>query len=111
MNEFDWTGDHRFKQAITRDGFDLRVGVMLDGQSFGWLVYRFAHDDAGNLVRWRMVPPELQARVWATYKRGQCYTRSLVSREYLEAQKAAVRAVAEREHAERSRDPQRKLPL
>lgn len=49
------------------------------------------------LKHWRMVPPNLQRRVWATYKPGQCDDWSLLTDEYLQAAQAAVDAVANRE--------------
>lgn len=36
----DWRGDARFQRCVTDDGFELRVGKMLDRSSYGWLVYR-----------------------------------------------------------------------
>jgi hypothetical protein len=39
MTMFIWNGDARFQRAVTSDDYDLRVGLMLDHQSFGWLVY------------------------------------------------------------------------
>lgn len=47
---------------------------------------------------WRLVPPPLQAAVWATYRPGQEITKD-PSRAYLDAAEAAIRAVAEREGA------------
>ena len=35
-----WSGDRRFARCVTSDGFDLRVGLMRDGRTFGWIVYR-----------------------------------------------------------------------
>jgi hypothetical protein len=48
------------------------------------------------LRHWRMVPLELQRRVWATYVSGQ-EIRKDPSPEYLAAQEAAVQAVARKE--------------
>jgi hypothetical protein len=45
---------------------------------------------------WYMVPSSLRERVWATYRPGQ-EVRKDPSPEYMEAHKAAVRAVAEQE--------------
>lgn len=45
---------------------------------------------------WRMVPEDLQARVWETYRPGQERTKD-PSPEYLDAAMAAVKAVAETE--------------
>ncbi len=42
---------------------------------------------------WRMVPPDLQAKVWATYRPGQEVDKN-PSNEYIAAQQAAVRIVA-----------------
>lgn len=42
---------------------------------------------------WKAVPAHLKSRVWATYKPGQEITK-VASREYLEAAKAAIDAVA-----------------
>ena len=47
------------------------------------------------LPHWRMVPRPLQARIWATYRPGQEIDKQ-PSDEYMEAQRAAVRAVEER---------------
>lgn len=54
------------------------------------------------LKHWRMVPRELQRAVWATYRPGQEVDKK-PSREYLEAARAAIDAVAAKEapHAER----------
>jgi hypothetical protein len=49
---------------------------------------------------WRMVPPALQRRVWATYRPGQERTKN-PSEEYLDAARAAIRSVAELEGASR----------
>lgn len=48
------------------------------------------------LRHWRMVPRELQRRVWATYVAGQ-EIRKDPTAEYMEAQRAAVDAVAAKE--------------
>lgn len=48
------------------------------------------------LTHWRMVPRELQRRVWATYVEGQ-EIRKDPTPEYMEAQRAAVEAVAIKE--------------
>lgn len=45
---------------------------------------------------WFAVPKPLRDRVWATYRRGQCEDMN-PSVEYLQAAKAAVVSVAERE--------------
>jgi hypothetical protein len=45
---------------------------------------------------WFMVPKTLRARVWATYREGQCDDWQS-SAAYCEAAKAAVTAVAQRE--------------
>lgn len=45
---------------------------------------------------WFMVPRDLQRRVWATYRPGQCDDWQ-PSKAYCEAAKAAVIAVAEKE--------------
>lgn len=45
---------------------------------------------------WRMVPKPLQARIWATYRQGQEIDKD-PSEEYLNAQVAAVLAVADKE--------------
>lgn len=34
-----WAGDTRFCRRVTSDGFDLRVGLLRDGVTFGWLAY------------------------------------------------------------------------
>lgn len=47
-------------------------------------------------VHWRLVPAELQAGVWATYRDGQCADMN-PSQAYLEAAKAAGIAVAQHE--------------
>lgn len=47
---------------------------------------------------WRMVPAELQRRVWATYRRGQEVDKR-PSMAYLDAANAAVKAVAELERS------------
>lgn len=61
------------------------------------------------LAHWRMVPRELQQRVWATYVAGQERTKS-PSRAWLDAAKAAIQAVWQREQhviaCERSRAEQ-----
>ena len=46
---------------------------------------------------WRMVPAHFQQRIWATYRRGQ-ESDKRVSRDYLDAARAARRAVAIKEH-------------
>ena len=48
---------------------------------------------------WAMVPRLLQARVWETYQAGQERGDAAVSEEYIEAQRAAVQAVADAEAA------------
>jgi len=48
------------------------------------------------LPHWRMVPRELQRQVWDTYVPGQ-EVRKDPTREYLEAHRAAVAAVAKLE--------------
>lgn len=45
---------------------------------------------------WRMVPPEIQRQVWATYRSGQEVDKN-PSFEYIQAQKRAVAAVAQLE--------------
>lgn len=45
---------------------------------------------------WYMVPTELRRAVWSTYRVGQCDDRR-PSREWLEAAKAAIEAVAAKE--------------
>lgn len=45
---------------------------------------------------WRMVPRDLQRRVWATYRDGQCDDKQ-PSREWHAAADAAIAAVAEKE--------------
>lgn len=45
---------------------------------------------------WRMVPRDIQRRVWATYRVGQCDDQS-PSAEYCDAASAAVTAVALKE--------------
>jgi hypothetical protein len=45
---------------------------------------------------WFMVPKALRARVWATYRAGQCEDMT-PSHDYCEAAKAAVLAVAQLE--------------
>lgn len=51
------------------------------------------------LKHWRMVPRLMQSRIWATYRPGQEIDKN-PSGEYLDAQSAAVRAVAARERGE-----------
>lgn len=48
------------------------------------------------LRHWRMVPKVLQARVWATYRPGQEIDKNPTGA-YMEAQQAAVDAVAKKE--------------
>lgn len=48
------------------------------------------------LRHWRMVPKDLQARVWRTYRPGQEITKD-PTEEYLEAADTAIRAVAQAE--------------
>lgn len=48
---------------------------------------------------WRMVPRLQQARVWATYRRGQ-EVRKDPTPEYLAAMREAIATVAQREHVE-----------
>lgn len=55
---------------------------------------------------WSRVPRLLQARIWAAYRRGQEITKD-PSAEYLEAMRAAISTVAERERAGRDQQPQR----
>lgn len=50
------------------------------------------------LKHWRMVPAEIQRAVWATYRPGQESDKK-PSREYLEAARAAINAVAAKEAA------------
>jgi hypothetical protein len=45
---------------------------------------------------WRMVPPVLQGAVWATYRKGQEIDKH-PSRAYIEAARAAILAVYQRE--------------
>lgn len=52
------------------------------------------------LRHWRMVPRKLQVAVWAAYVPGQ-EIRKDPTAEYLDAQRAAVRAVAEKERVAR----------
>lgn len=47
-------------------------------------------------AHWFAVPKSLRDRVWTTYRRGQCDDMN-PSRDYCEAAKAAVVAVAEQE--------------
>lgn len=47
-------------------------------------------------AHWYKVPAHLRARVWATYRPGQEVTKD-PSLEYIEAQRAAVDAVAKAE--------------
>lgn len=49
---------------------------------------------------WNMVPRLQQARVWATYRRGQEVTKD-PSPEYLVAMREAIATVAQRESAQR----------
>ena len=53
------------------------------------------------LRQWRMVPPQLQRRVWATYRPGQCDDKQ-PSEAWHVAADAAIAAVAEREAAPRA---------
>jgi hypothetical protein len=53
---------------------------------------------------WRLVPRPLQARVYATYRRGQEIDKR-PSAAYLDAAKAAIRAVAEKESTTPPREP------
>ena len=46
---------------------------------------------------WRMVPTHFQQRIWATYRRGQ-ESDKRPSRDYLDAARAARRAVAIKEN-------------
>ena len=46
---------------------------------------------------WKMVPAQMQAAIWRTYNIGQENGQASVSREYLDAHRAAVAAVAEKE--------------
>lgn len=48
------------------------------------------------LKHWRRVPRELQRAVWASYRPGQEVDKK-PSREYLEAARAAIEAVAAKE--------------
>lgn len=47
-------------------------------------------------LHWRMVPRDLQRRVWATYVKEQ-ETRKNPTREYMLAARAAIEAVAQKE--------------
>jgi hypothetical protein len=51
------------------------------------------------LRHWRMVPRDIQRRVWATYRPGQCDDMR-PSEAWHEAADAAIRAVAEKEAAQ-----------
>lgn len=46
---------------------------------------------------WRMVPREMQARIWATYNSGQENGDADVTEAYLEAHREATEAVARAE--------------
>lgn len=48
------------------------------------------------LKHWRLVPFELQRKVWATYRPGQCSDKN-PSPQWVEAARAAIDAVAKRE--------------
>lgn len=48
-------------------------------------------------VHWFAVPPPLRLKVWKTFTPGQCDDPRLVTKEYLEAARDAVIAVARRE--------------
>lgn len=48
---------------------------------------------------WRMVPVAVQRKVWATYRPGQEIDKNPTT-EYLDAQRRAVQAVAEKEAIE-----------
>jgi len=48
------------------------------------------------LPHWRLVPADLQREVYRTYRKGQEVDKQ-PSAEYLVAQRAAIRAVAEKE--------------
>ncbi|HIA51305.1 MAG TPA: hypothetical protein EYN91_04355 [Candidatus Melainabacteria bacterium] len=48
---------------------------------------------------WGMVPKDLQIGVWQTYRPGQEKTK-VVTREYMEARRKAIVAVAEKENIE-----------
>lgn len=48
------------------------------------------------LRHWRMVPREMQARIWATYRPGQCDDKNITPA-YGRAAKDAIRAVAAKE--------------
>jgi hypothetical protein len=50
------------------------------------------------LRHWRMVPRDLQRRVWATYRHGQCDDKR-PSQAWHEAADAAIAAVAAKEPA------------
>lgn len=45
---------------------------------------------------WAMVPKDIQRRVWAHYRRGQCDDKN-PSREWIDAANDAITAVAEKE--------------
>lgn len=46
---------------------------------------------------WNMVPKDLQIRVWQTYRPGQEKTK-VISKEYMEARRQAIVAVATKEN-------------
>ena len=52
------------------------------------------------LRHWRMVPKDIQRRVWATYRPGQCDDKR-PSEAWHEAADAAISAVANRERSTR----------
>jgi hypothetical protein len=52
---FVWDGDARFVRATTTDNYDLRVGVLDDKQSFGWLVYRQTENELTR-IGWGTAP-------------------------------------------------------
>lgn len=45
---------------------------------------------------WRQVPAALKARIWATYRPGQCDDKR-ITQKYGDAAKASIRAVADAE--------------
>lgn len=58
---------------------------------------------------WKMVPADLQILVWRYYRRGQELTKD-PSREYLEAARQAIAAVAEKERTQRALETYPKTP-
>lgn len=53
----------------------------------------------GCARHWYMVPPRIRSRIWAAFRPGQCDDKR-PSKEYLEAARDAVVAVAEQEGRE-----------